>query len=72
MGSTWSHFRQRSSVRPVRSVIAINGAGKTSLIRTIPGIIRPSSGRIRWCGRDIAEMSPWELLQRLSNAIRDT
>jgi branched-chain amino acid transport system ATP-binding protein len=44
-------------------VIGANGAGKTSLIRTIAGIIRPSSGRIRWCGRDITEMSPWEICE---------
>jgi branched-chain amino acid transport system ATP-binding protein len=44
-------------------VIGANGAGKTSLIRTIAGIVRSSSGRIRWCGRDITEMSPWEICE---------
>jgi branched-chain amino acid transport system ATP-binding protein len=44
-------------------VIGANGAGKTSLIRTIAGIVRPSSGRIRWCGRDITGMSPWEICE---------
>ena len=44
-------------------VIGANGAGKTSLIRTIAGIVRPSSGRIRWCGRDITGMPPWEICE---------
>jgi len=44
-------------------VIGANGAGKTSLIRTIAGIVRPSSGRIRWRGRDITGMSPWEICE---------
>jgi branched-chain amino acid transport system ATP-binding protein len=44
-------------------VIGANGAGKTSLIRTIAGIVPPSSGRIRWCGRDITGMPPWEICE---------
>jgi branched-chain amino acid transport system ATP-binding protein len=36
------------------AVIGSNGAGKTSLIRTIGGMIRPTAGRIRFGGADIA------------------
>jgi branched-chain amino acid transport system ATP-binding protein len=36
------------------TVIGSNGAGKTSLIRTIAGILKPSSGRIRFDGIDIS------------------
>jgi branched-chain amino acid transport system ATP-binding protein len=36
------------------AVIGANGAGKTSLIRTIAGIHRPSHGRIVYRGHDIA------------------
>jgi branched-chain amino acid transport system ATP-binding protein len=36
------------------AVVGANGAGKTSLIRTIAGINRPASGRILYRGRDIA------------------
>lgn len=42
---------------PEGSVVAIvgaNGAGKTSLIRAVGGMLRPSRGRIVWRGRDIA------------------
>jgi len=42
---------------PARSIVAIvgaNGAGKSSLIRTVAGIEHPRAGRIRFNGRDIA------------------
>jgi branched-chain amino acid transport system ATP-binding protein len=35
------------------AVVGANGAGKTSLIRTIAGIHRPAAGRIVYRGRDI-------------------
>ncbi len=41
---------------PAGAIVAIvgaNGAGKTSLIRAIAGIERPSAGRIRFRGRDV-------------------
>ncbi len=36
------------------AIVGANGAGKTSLIRTIAGMHRPSRGRILFRGRDIA------------------
>jgi branched-chain amino acid transport system ATP-binding protein len=36
------------------AIIGANGAGKSSLIRTIAGIGKPRAGRIRYRGRDIA------------------
>jgi branched-chain amino acid transport system ATP-binding protein len=36
------------------AIVGANGAGKTSLIRTIAGMQRPASGRIRFKGVDIA------------------
>lgn len=36
------------------AIVGANGAGKSSLIRTIAGIHRPRSGRILYQGRDIA------------------
>ncbi|MGB9366288.1 MAG: ABC transporter ATP-binding protein [Xanthobacteraceae bacterium] len=36
------------------AIIGANGAGKTSLIRTIAGMLRPAAGAIRYRGDDIA------------------
>jgi branched-chain amino acid transport system ATP-binding protein len=36
------------------TIVGANGAGKTSLIRTIAGMHRPARGRIRFRGHDIA------------------
>jgi branched-chain amino acid transport system ATP-binding protein len=36
------------------AIVGANGAGKTSLIRTIAGMHRPARGRIRFRGADIA------------------
>ena len=36
------------------AIVGANGAGKTSLIRTVAGILKPSRGAIRFRGRDIA------------------
>jgi branched-chain amino acid transport system ATP-binding protein len=36
------------------AIVGANGAGKTSLIRTVAGILKPARGGIRFRGRDIA------------------
>src|SRR3954468_19627356 len=36
------------------AIVGANGAGKTSLIRTIAGMLRPQRGVIRYRGSDIA------------------
>ena len=36
------------------AIVGANGAGKTSLIRTVGGMIRPRRGQIRFRGKDIA------------------
>ncbi|MDR1765927.1 MAG: ABC transporter ATP-binding protein [Lachnospiraceae bacterium] len=44
---------------PEGSVVALlgaNGAGKTSTLRTISGLIRPASGTITYYGQDITQM----------------
>jgi branched-chain amino acid transport system ATP-binding protein len=40
--------------RSVVAIVGANGAGKTSLIRTIAGLHKPARGRILWEGQDIA------------------
>ncbi len=38
------------------AIIGANGAGKTTLLRTIAGVLRPSSGLIRYDGEDVTRM----------------
>jgi branched-chain amino acid transport system ATP-binding protein len=41
------------------AVLGRNGVGKTTLLLTIMGFTRISSGSIRWRGRDIGTMAPY-------------
>ena len=43
------------------ALVGANAAGKTTLLRTINGIIRPMSGRVRFDGRDITGFAPHEI-----------
>ncbi len=51
------------SVRPgeIVACIGANGAGKTTALRAISGIIRPRSGRVRFGGRDITGRPPEQI-----------
>src|SRR5258708_20963077 len=40
------------------AIVGANGAGKSSLIRTIAGIERARSGRIRFKGAEISALEP--------------
>ena len=48
------------AVRPgeVHGLIGENGAGKSTIIKTLAGIYRPDSGHIRVSGTDVEEMTP--------------
>ncbi|MFI5953841.1 ABC transporter ATP-binding protein [Cryptosporangium sp. NPDC051539] len=37
----------------VTAVLGANGAGKTTLLRTVSGLVKPESGRVRLAGRDV-------------------
>jgi branched-chain amino acid transport system ATP-binding protein len=45
-------------------VIGPNGSGKTTLFNSILGQIRPSSGRVEFCGEDITGLAPLKLARR--------
>jgi branched-chain amino acid transport system ATP-binding protein len=46
------------------TLIGANGAGKTSTLKTISGILRPRTGRITFAGATIGRLSPSEILKR--------
>jgi branched-chain amino acid transport system ATP-binding protein len=43
------------------AVLGRNGVGKTTLLRTIMGLVRPKSGTIRFAGRRIDGREPFEI-----------
>jgi branched-chain amino acid transport system ATP-binding protein len=49
--------------RSVTAVLGANGAGKTSLLRTISGLVRARSGTVRFDGRDITRMGAEEVVR---------
>jgi branched-chain amino acid transport system ATP-binding protein len=48
----------------VTAVLGANGAGKTSLLRTITGLVRPSSGSVKLAGEDITRLPVEEIVRR--------
>jgi len=40
------------------TVLGANGAGKTTVLRTISGVLNPARGQVRFQGRDIAGLPP--------------
>ena len=50
--------------REVVTLIGRNGAGKTTTLRSIMGVARPSRGRIRFAGVDIAGQAPHQVARR--------
>lgn len=40
----------------VVSLIGANGAGKTTILRTISGLVRPSAGKIEFLGNEIQKV----------------
>jgi branched-chain amino acid transport system ATP-binding protein len=46
------------------TLIGANGAGKSTTLNTISGLIRPSTGAISFQGSDITEVQPPEIVKR--------
>jgi len=45
-------------------LIGPNGSGKTTLIRCMLGILKPTSGKVIFNGKDITKSRSWEIVQR--------
>jgi branched-chain amino acid transport system ATP-binding protein len=48
----------------VVALLGANGAGKTTMLRTIVGLLRPADGDIRLEGRSIVGLGPHDLVKR--------
>lgn len=46
------------------SLIGANGAGKTTILRTISGLTRPSNGKIEFQGQEIQKISPQNIVAK--------
>lgn len=45
-------------------LIGPNGSGKTTLIRCILGILKATSGKVRFEGKDITGLKPWDIVNK--------
>lgn len=54
------------SAGEIVTLVGANGAGKTSLLRAVAGLLPPWKGEIRVHGRDVTGMPPW---RNVSNAM---
>jgi branched-chain amino acid transport system ATP-binding protein len=48
----------------ITAVLGANGAGKTSLLRTISGLLRPDRGTVRLEGLDLTALPPEEVVRQ--------
>jgi branched-chain amino acid transport system ATP-binding protein len=45
------------------AVLGANGAGKSSLLKTISGLVKPSSGSILYDGKELTKLAPNQILK---------
>ena len=48
----------------ITAVLGANGAGKSSLLRTINGLVRPKAGRVSLAGADITRLAVEDVVRR--------
>ncbi|WP_342641803.1 ABC transporter ATP-binding protein [Rhodoligotrophos ferricapiens] len=46
------------------TIIGSNGAGKTTILKAVTGLLKPSEGHILFCGEDIAGREPDDIVHR--------
>ena len=69
----WIHYGKAEAVKGVSmeveegsivTLIGANGAGKTTILRSISGLKRPTSGQIFYQGKRVDNLTPHELVRR--------
>jgi branched-chain amino acid transport system ATP-binding protein len=58
-----NNINMRLRAGEIRALIGPNGAGKTTFFNLISGKIHPSSGRVKFEGRDLAGLAPYEIVR---------
>lgn len=48
----------------VVALIGANGAGKSTILKTVSGLMHPKSGSVSFCGQDISHMEAHKLLKQ--------
>ena len=46
------------------ALLGTNGAGKTTILRTVSGVLKPALGHVTWNGESIAGLRPAEIVKR--------
>jgi len=46
------------------SIVGANGAGKTTILRAVSGILKPKKGTVNFMGEDISNLTTYEILNR--------
>ncbi len=57
------HFDLKVDKGETVALIGANGAGKTTVLRTISGLLRPALGRVLFDGKDISKTKPHEIVR---------
>jgi ABC-type multidrug transport system fused ATPase/permease subunit len=47
------------------ALVGENGSGKTTLAKLVAGLYRPTTGRVEWDGRDLRELAPAAVAERI-------
>lgn len=53
-------------------IIGPNGSGKSTLLKTLSKILKPTSGMVVLCGKDLESLSPKELARHMAVVPQDT
>jgi iron complex transport system ATP-binding protein len=67
-----SHVTLEVPAGALVGILGPNGSGKTTMLRLASGALRPSSGRVRLGGRDVATYGRRELARRLAVVPQET
>ncbi|WP_425061312.1 ABC transporter ATP-binding protein [Sporomusa carbonis] len=61
-GQSQALFHVSIDVRPGEfvTILGANGAGKSTIMKTIMGLVKPKTGRIIFNGTDITGLPPWD------------